>query len=52
MKARIFGTDMIVECLEISWRGDQPGIKCTYLNEFPRQVRLRRLACHPGQPPP
>ncbi len=23
---------MIVECLEISWRGDQPGIKCTYLN--------------------
>ncbi len=32
MKARIFGTDMIVECLEISWRGDQPGIKCTYLN--------------------
>ena len=34
MKARIFGTDMIVECLEISWRGDQPGIKCTYLNEI------------------
>ena len=32
MKARIFGTDMIVECMEISWRGDQPGIKCTYLN--------------------
>lgn len=32
MKARIFGTDMIVECQGISWRGDQPGIKCTYLN--------------------
>ena len=32
MKARIFGTDLVVECLEINWRGDQPGIKCTYLN--------------------
>ena len=32
MKARIIGTDQIVECYGVCWRGEQPAASIKYLN--------------------